>query len=127
MPIIALYLINNNIQYYRYTYMIYNIYIIRITNWLNGYGKCEVMGKYAMGGWGAKELWGFGGNGEWEFVGQWGLWGRRAVDNRRLKGNGECESWKQWVLGGVRINVITYECEGLGQCEDKKIPNPKPN
>ena len=32
LPIYALYLINTNLQYYGYTYIIYNIYIIRITN-----------------------------------------------------------------------------------------------
>ena len=41
LTINTLYLINTTLEYYGYTYIIYNIYIIRITNKLSDDVKCE--------------------------------------------------------------------------------------
>ena len=88
MPIRALYLINTNHKYYRYTYIIYNIYIIRITNWLNCYGKCKVLGEICNGS--------LRGEGDFEGLG--------AMGNRSLWGDGDYDGGGQWAIRRLRGN-----------------------
>ena len=83
LPIKALYLINTNHQYYRYTYIIYNIYIIRITNYK------RVDGKY--------EIWGEIGNGMLRGEGEFECFG--AMCNGGLWGDGDYKGGGQRAIG----------------------------
>ena len=73
LPINALYLINTNFNYNGYTYIIYNIYIIRISNLIEYWWEMWVFGELCIGM--------LRGEGDFD--------GLRAIGNGSLWGDGD--------------------------------------